>query len=163
MATDLNRDPDLEWLDHVQPVGLVVAPSLLKRLGLTPLRQTPIDTGAVTGLLDPDTSKPALRDPWAFVEQVLGWEARHVAGAPAGPAIPDEELLVALPEHDTTLKPTWAVAELGEGEQRWQLLVRIEPPELSRTRAARSMGGRPRLISGSSAFCAKRASMPVCW
>jgi N-6 DNA Methylase len=126
MATDLNRDPDLEWLDHVQPVGLVVGPSLLKRLGLTPLRQTPIDTGAVIGLLDPDTSKPALRDPWAFVEQVLGWEARHVAGAPGGPAIPDEELLVALPEHDTTLKPTWAVAELGEGEQRWQLLVRIE-------------------------------------
>ena len=23
-------------------------------------------------------------------------------------------------------KPTWAVAELGEGEQRWQLLVRVE-------------------------------------
>jgi N-6 DNA Methylase len=126
MATDLNRDPDLEWLDHVQPVGLVVASSLLKRLGLTPLRQTPIDTGAVTGLLDPDTSKPALWDPWAFVEQVLGWEARHVAGAPGGPALPDEELLVALPEHDTTLKPTWAVAELGEGDQRWQLLVRVE-------------------------------------
>jgi hypothetical protein len=77
-------------------------------------------------VLDPDTSKPALWDPWAFVEQVLGWEVRHVAGAPGGPAIPDEELLVALPEHDTTLKPTWAVAELGEGEQRWQLLVRIE-------------------------------------
>src|SRR4029077_7704773 len=103
-----------------------VTPSLLKRLGLTPLRQTPIDTGAVTGLLDPDTSKPALRDPWAFVEQVLGWEARHVAGAPGGLAIPDEALLVALPEHDTTLKPTWAVAELGDGEQRWQLLVRVE-------------------------------------
>ena len=86
MATDLNRDPDLEWLDHVQPVGLVVAPSLLKRLGLSPLRQSPIDTGAVAELLDPDTSKPALRDPWAFVEQVLGWEARHIAGAPGGPA-----------------------------------------------------------------------------
>jgi hypothetical protein len=126
MATDLNRDPDLEWLYHAQRVGLVVAPGLLKRLGLTPLRQTPIDTGAVAGLLDPDTSKPALRDPWAFVEQVLGWEARHVAGTPGGPAIPDEELLVALPEHDTTLKPTWAVAELGQGEQRWQLLVRVE-------------------------------------
>jgi hypothetical protein len=126
MATDLNRDPDLEWLDHVQPVGLVVASSLLKRLGLSPLRQTPIDTGAVSGLLDPDTSRPALRDPWAFVEQVLGWEARHVAGAPGGPAIPEEELLVRLREHDTTLAPTWSVAELGEGEQRWQLLVRVE-------------------------------------
>ena len=41
MATELYRDPDLEWLDHVQPVGLVVAPSLLKELGLSPLRQTP--------------------------------------------------------------------------------------------------------------------------
>jgi hypothetical protein len=126
MATDINRDPDLEWLDHVQPVGLVVAPSLLKRLGRTPLRQTPIDSGAVTELLERDTSKPALRDPWTFMEQVLGWEARHVAGAPGGPPIPDEELFVALPEHDTTLKPTWAVAELGEGEQRWQLLIRVE-------------------------------------
>src|SRR5205085_8688086 len=45
--------------------------------------------------------------------------------ADGGPAIPDE-LFVALPEHGTTLAPTWAVAELGEGEQRWQLLVRVE-------------------------------------
>jgi N-6 DNA Methylase len=126
MATDIKRDPDLEWLDHVQPVGLVVAPSLLKRLGLSPLRQSPIDTGAVAELIERDTLKPALRDPWAFVEQVLGWEARHVAGAPGGPLIPDEDLFVALPEHETTLKPTWAVAELGGGEQRWQLLVRVE-------------------------------------
>jgi hypothetical protein len=69
--------------------------------------------------------RPALADPWAFVEKVLGWEARHVAGSPGGPAIPDE-LLVALPEHGTTLAPTWAVAELGDGERRWQLLVRVE-------------------------------------
>jgi hypothetical protein len=125
MAADLYRDPDLEWLDHANRVGLVVAPSLLKRLGLSPLRQTPIDTGAVVELLEPDTSRPALRDPWAFVETVLGWEARHVAGAPGGPDIPNE-LLVALPEHATTLKPTWAVTELGDGEQEWQLLVRVE-------------------------------------
>jgi hypothetical protein len=39
MATNLNRDPDLEWLDHVQPVGLVVASSLLKELGLSPFRK----------------------------------------------------------------------------------------------------------------------------
>ena len=85
MATDLNRDPDLEWLDHVQPVGLVVAPSLLKGLGLSPIRQSPIDTGAVAELIERDTSKPALRDPWAFVEQMLGWEARHVAGSAGRP------------------------------------------------------------------------------
>ena len=55
------------------------------------------------------------------------WEGRHVAGAPGGPAIPNE-LLVALPEHGITLRPTWAVAELGESEHKWQLLVRKEEP-----------------------------------
>src|SRR5258705_41916 len=82
MPRDLNRDPDVEWLAHVQPVGLVVAPPLLKRLGLIPLRQTPVDSGIVAELLEGEDGKPALADPWAFVERVLGWEARHVAGAP---------------------------------------------------------------------------------
>jgi hypothetical protein len=127
MAAEIYRDPDLEWLDHVPPVGLVVAPTLLKELGLLPLRQTPIDTGQVAEIIGSELSKPALTDPWDFVKQILGWEARYVAGAPGGPAIPDE-LLVALPEHGTTLRPTWAVAELGEGNRRWQLLVRIEAP-----------------------------------
>lgn len=125
MAIDFNHDPDLEWLDHVPPVGLVVAPTLLKELGLIPSRQTPIETGEVGEIIGDDLAKPALSDPWAFVEKVLGWEARHVAGAPGGPPIPDE-LLVALPEHSTTLAPTWAVAELGEGDLNWQLLVRVE-------------------------------------
>ena len=125
MAIDINRDPDLEWLDHVPPVGLVVAPTLLKELGLIPSRQSAIETGEVAEIIGDDLAIPALSDPWAFVEKVLGWEARHVAGSPGGPAIPDE-LLVALPEHGTTLSPTWAVAELGDGERRWQLLVRIE-------------------------------------
>jgi hypothetical protein len=127
VAAETYRDPDLEWLDHVPPVGLVVAPTLLKELGLLPLRQTPIDTGQVAEIIGSELSKPALSDPWAFVERVLGWEASNVAGAPAGPSIPDE-LLVALPEHGTTLRPTWAVAELGDGDRRWQLLVRIEAP-----------------------------------
>src|SRR5277367_3491162 len=39
---------------------LVVAPTLLKDLGLPPLHQTPIDTGLVTELVGSDTSKPAL-------------------------------------------------------------------------------------------------------
>jgi N-6 DNA Methylase len=125
MAIDINRDPDLEWLDHVPPVGLVVAPTLLKELGLIPTRQSPIETGEVGEIIGDDLATPALSDPWAFVEKVLGWEAQHVAGAPGGPAIPDE-LFIALPEHGTTLAPTWAVAELGGGDRRWQLLVRIE-------------------------------------
>lgn len=125
MVSEINRDPDLEWLDHIQPVGLVIAPSVLKELGLTPLHQSPIDTGAVAELLNTDSDGPAILDPWAFAEQVLGWEARHTAGTAEGPEIPDQ-LIVRLPEHSTTLSPHWAVAELGEADQPWQLLVRIE-------------------------------------
>jgi hypothetical protein len=130
MPIERNRDPDLEWIDHVPPVGLVVAPSLLKELGLPPQRQTPIDTGIVAELIGTESTKPALADPWPFVERVLGWEARNVAGAPGGPVLPDD-LLVPLPEHSTTLKPTWAVAELGDPDRRWQLLVRIEAPGIN--------------------------------
>lgn len=125
MADILYRDPDLEWLDHVQPVGLVVAPSVLKELGLTPLHQSPVDTADAAEHLNPDEAGPALPDPWAFVKQVLGWNAAHVAGAPGGPDLPDT-LVVSLPEQATTLAPTWAVAELGQNGQPWQLLVRVE-------------------------------------
>ena len=59
--------------------------------------------------------KPAFNNPWAFFEEVLGWEAQHVAGSPGGPKLPDD-FHVRLPDHDTTLSPTWAVAELGGGD-----------------------------------------------
>ena len=129
MADVLYRDLDIEWLDHVQPVGLVVAPSVLKELGLTPLHQSPVDTADAAEYLNPDEAGPALPDPWAFVEQVLGWNAAHVAGAPGGPELPDT-LVVSLPEQATTLAPTWAVAELGQNGQPWQLLVRIEAADI---------------------------------
>ena len=66
MAAELKRDPDLEWLDHVQPVGLVVAPILLKELGLAPARQTQVDSAQVAEHVGETTDKPALRDPWGF-------------------------------------------------------------------------------------------------
>jgi hypothetical protein len=118
-------DPDLEWLDLVRPVGLVVAPSLLKELGLTPQLQTRADNAALGELLNPeDEEGPALSDPWSFVERILGWPKARVAGAPGGPAVP-EELCKLLPEYDTVLEPHWAVAGLDGG---WQLLARVEAP-----------------------------------
>ena len=85
-----------------------------------------------TARLLPRTSQkihrsPDSSNPWAFFEEVLGWEAPHVAGSPGGPDLPDK-FHVRLPDHDTTLSPTWAVAELGAGDTLWQLLVRIEAP-----------------------------------
>jgi hypothetical protein len=127
MTAELKRDPDLEWIDNVRPVGLVVAPVLLKELGLAPSRQTQSDTAVLAAHVGEDSSKPGLKHPWGLFEEVLGWEARHVAGSPGGPALPDD-LHVRLPEHGTTLSPTWALAELGSGDKGWQLLVRIELP-----------------------------------
>jgi hypothetical protein len=119
------RDPALEWLDHVQPVGLVVAPAVIKDLILEPTPQSQIDSAEVELLVDPDPAKPALANPWAFAEAILGWEARMVAGAPGGPALPDS-LSLRLPEYDTTLLPDWAVLDPSGGEQPCQLLVRLE-------------------------------------
>jgi hypothetical protein len=126
MATEIKRDPDLEWLDHVRPVGLVVAPVLLKDLGLAPTRQTQVDCAKVAAHIAEDDSKPALNDPWGFAHDVLGWEEQFVAGSPGGPPLPDD-LHVSLPEQATTLSATWAVKELGRSSRPWQLLVRIEP------------------------------------
>jgi hypothetical protein len=125
MAADIKRDPDLEWLDHVQPIGLVVAPVVLKEFGLAPMRQTQVDSAQVAEHIGEDENEPALGDPWTFLQDVLGWEARHVAGSPGGSPLPDD-LHVRLPEHTTTLSPNWAAKELGAAERPWQLLVKIE-------------------------------------
>jgi hypothetical protein len=129
MAAEVKRDPDLEWLDHVRPIGLVVAPILLKDLGLVPTRQTQVDSAQAAAHIPEDESKPALNDPWGFVQEVLGWEAEHVVGSPGGAPLPDE-LHVSLTQQATTLSPTWAVRELGDSVRQWQLLVRIEPAGL---------------------------------
>lgn len=139
MSEDFNRDPDLEWLDHVRRVGLVIAPSLIKALGLAPTRQTAVDTAAAAEHIDVEGSGAALRDPWSFVQAILGWEARHVAGAPGGDDIP-VSLVVPLPEHGTSLQPTLAVRELGDGAGEWQLLVRIEGPGVDPDRRGRLDG-----------------------
>jgi hypothetical protein len=117
------NDPNLEWLGHVQPTGLVVAPSVLTRHGLVPEEQTRADSEIVAEHLSTADTGPALPEPWVFFESILDWRPAQVAGAPGGPPLPDD--LAAHVEADTTLLPSWAVAEPDGG---WQLLVRIEAP-----------------------------------
>ncbi len=117
-------DPNLEWLGHVQPIGLVVAPAVLSRHGLAPEEQGRADTEAAAALLAEADEGPALADPWAFFSQILGWRPAQVAGAPGGPDLP-ADLSAWLPESETRLAPHWAVqAPDGSG----QLLVRLEAP-----------------------------------
>jgi hypothetical protein len=108
-------------------VGLVVAPIVLKELGLAPSRQTQADTAIVAERIDGDSTKPALHEPWPLFAKLLGWHPQQVDGSPGGRDLPND-LYVKLPEHDTTLSPTWAVRELDAGNRPWQLLVRVEPP-----------------------------------
>ena len=107
------------WLGYVQPVGLVVAPAVLARLGLWPEPQGRVDGEAIEAAL------PALAagDAWPLFRDVLGWPAASVAGAPGGPPLP-EALSVSLRDGETLLAPSWAI----EGADGCQLLVRIEAP-----------------------------------
>src|SRR5438309_99287 len=100
-------DPNEEWLGHVQPVGLVVAPIVLARYGLVPAIQTRTDTEALRPFisLKPEDDRVksadprALKDPWAFFHGGLGWSAAKVAGAPGGPTLP-EDLILKVDESD---------------------------------------------------------------
>jgi hypothetical protein len=126
MPTETLRDPDFDWLDMLQPTGLVVGRNLLRELGLIPERQTKVQSAEAAAFIEADTAKPALKDPWGFVAKVLGWEPHLVAGSPGGAALDDNSLTLSLKEQQTILAPTWAVCEPGNATTHWQLLVHIE-------------------------------------
>ncbi|MDB5541250.1 MAG: Methylase [Devosia sp.] len=125
MATD----PNVEWLGHVQPVGLVVSPVVLADRGQNPAEQTRFDSDEVKALLSGDEGEPALADTWAFFNQILGWRPAQVAGTNGGAPMP-HELSLRIEESDIDIAPTWAVCQPGGG---WQLLVAVEargiPPD----------------------------------
>ena len=108
-----------DWIGYLQPVGLVVAPAALTRIGAWPTPQDAADSAAVAATLEEYA-------PWPFFRDILGWPAARVAGAPGGPPLPDA-LRIAFPELDVLLEPDWAVLAADDTPQ---LLVRIEAPDL---------------------------------
>ena len=44
MTYHARQDETAEWLNYLQPEGLVVGANVLRERGLTPIRQTPLDT-----------------------------------------------------------------------------------------------------------------------
>ena len=135
MTYHARQDETAEWLNYLQPEGLVVGANVLREKGLSPIRQTPLDTEeAVKALrLDPDAGRDEderleIHDPWTFFEQVLGWPARLVAGSPGGPTV-DPALTVTVPEHETLLSPDMAVLWNGAAPEGVpaQALVMLHP------------------------------------
>lgn len=128
-------DETTEWLNYLQPEGLVVGPNVLRDKGLTPIRQTPLDTEAVAEAMElsPEASREddkffVLRNTWGFLETVLGWPAKLVAGSPAGPAVA-ADLTRVVPEHETLLTPDMAVLwnDVTEEGVPAQMLVSVHP------------------------------------
>lgn len=128
-------DETTEWLNYLQPEGLVVGPNVLRDKGLTPIRQTPLDTEAVAEALElsPEARREddkffVLRNPWGFLETVLGWPTKLVAGSPGGPAV-SVDLTRVVPEHETLLTPDMVVLwnDVTEEGVPAQMLVSVHP------------------------------------
>lgn len=115
MTYHARQDETTEWLNYLQPEGLVVGANVLREKGLNPIRQTPLDTDDAAKALGFDPQAPReddrlfeLHDAWRFFESVLRWSPTRVACAPGGPAVPPE-LTVTVPEHETLLTPDMAI------------------------------------------------------
>lgn len=128
-------DETAEWLNYLQPEGLVVGANVLRERELSPIRQTAPDTDETAQALGLSPSAPreedrhfVLADSWRFFETVLGWPAKLVAGAPGGPDLPANFGRV-VPEHGTLLEPSMALLwnEPGEESVPAQALVALHP------------------------------------
>ena len=62
MTYHSRQDETSEWLNYLQPEGLVVGPNVLRERGLTPIRQTPLDTEAAARALRLDPEAPPEHD-----------------------------------------------------------------------------------------------------
>ncbi|KAB7786368.1 DNA methyltransferase [Methylorubrum populi] len=140
MIDHVRLDDTAEWLNYLQPEGLVVGTNVLRERELSPIRQTPLDTEEAADALGltpraergdaprRDDRDFVLADPWRFLETVLRWPVKLVAGAPGGPALP-ADLARRVPEHGTLLEPAMALLWNGPGEDGVpaQALVALHP------------------------------------
>ena len=111
--------PEREWLLLTGQTGLVFAPRVMTDRQLIPEPQTAADNAAVSTFLG---EADRLTDPWGFCQEVLGWPADRVLGAPGQAPLP-EGLGLLLAEHDTLLEPHWGIQDRN-GD--WQVWVRVE-------------------------------------
>ena len=123
--------PELEahrqWLGQIGQVGLVVSPAVLVKHGVIIDRQRAVEVQTALTELSSDDEHARVADPLAFFRGVLGWRDDFLAGTPDGPSLPDT-LVVALPEHEDHLRPTYAIRD-PERPDGWLLLVQTVDTE----------------------------------
>ena len=128
-----------EWLGFVQPMGLVVAPTVMVDAQIVPDRNIAGRQRAFRALFNPNDEatevtglaegRATYRTPGprgSFPDRVfrdwLGWEDGDLVDA----GVHRETLEVSLPELQVVLAPTWAVPADEDGNAEWALLVRVE-------------------------------------
>ena len=117
-----------EWLGFVQPVGLVVAPTVMVDAQVVPDRNVSGRQRDFRELLEEDGNgatacwrAPNLRR--VFVDW-LGWEDDDLVNAVSH----RETIEISLPELQVVLAPTWAVPgdQQANSDTEWTMLVRVE-------------------------------------
>jgi hypothetical protein len=110
-----------QWLGQIGQVGLVVTPAVLVKHGVVIDRQRAVEVQTTLTELSSDDEHARVADPLAIFCGVLAWRDDFLAGTPDGPDLPDT-LVVALPEHEDHLRPTYALRD-PERPDGWLLLV----------------------------------------
>ena len=115
-----------EWLGFVQPVGLVVAPTVMVDAQVIPDRNVVGRQRKFCEQVEEDkgttTPRWQARDLRRVFLDYLEWEDGDLVDASGH----RETLEIALPELQTVLSPTWAVPAEDDDEAAWTMLVGVE-------------------------------------
>ena len=115
-----------EWLGFVQPLGLVVAPTVMVEAQVVPDRNIVPRQREFTALLGANGSGATIRHRAPDVKRIfldwLGWETSDLVDADQH----RDELERALPELQVVLSATWAVPSQVTSGPPWMMLIRVE-------------------------------------
>ena len=115
-----------EWMGFVQPVGLVVAPTVMVDAQVVPDRNVSERHRDFREFLEEIGNGAAARWRTRDLRQLfvgwLRWEEDDLVDANAH----REALEISLPELHVVLSPTWAVPAADGSGSKWMMLVRVE-------------------------------------
>ena len=115
-----------EWLGFVQPVGLVVAPTVMVDAQVVPDRNISGRQRDFRELLEEDGNGATARWSAPDLRRVfldwLGWEEDDLVNAASHP----KTLEISLPELQVVLAPTWVVPGDKGTDPAWTMFIRVE-------------------------------------
>ena len=124
-----------EWIGFVQPVGLVVAPTVMVDAQIFPDRNIAGRQREFRQLLEESgrgvTARWRAPDIRRVFLEWLGWSDGDLVDAETA----KDALEICLPELQVVLSATWAVPADEERDRQWMMLIRTEPPGTDLDRA----------------------------